>query len=411
MLYSFYQIGRGDATPINPNISQRLTDDERKIKMATFKQYELKNGTKKWLFKTYLGIDEVTGKQLQTTRRNFNTRKEAVLAEKRLQYDVLENGFNKKKIVTFGELYNLWIDQYRLSVKPSTVAAANNHAKRQILPIFKDIKLNKLSVSFCQTTVNEWRSKYKSYSYLRLLVNQVLKHGVSLEIIESNPMGKTTLPRKKEAEKKLNYYSKEELQNFLLSAKKISDPKIFIFFRLIAYTGMRKSEALALQWKDINFDKQQLTIGKTLSVDEHGKVIVQTPKTATSARTISLDDGTVQILREWRREQKKRYFVLGRNTSNIEQFIFTTADNNFFTPSITQWWMESVYKRTDLRKITVHGFRHTHCSLLFESGASLQEVQERLGHRDIKTTMNIYTHVTEKTIKRTGDIFANYMES
>lgn len=60
-------------------------------------------------------------------------------------------------------------------------------------------------------------------------------------------------------------------------------------------------------------------------------------------------------------------------------------------------------------QITPHGFRHTHCSLLFESGASIKEVQERLGHKDIKTTMNIYAHVTPKSIKETGDRFAKFM--
>ena len=60
-------------------------------------------------------------------------------------------------------------------------------------------------------------------------------------------------------------------------------------------------------------------------------------------------------------------------------------------------------------QITPHGFRHTHCSLLFESGASIKEVQERLGYKDIKTTMNIYAHVTQQSVKKTGDRFAKFM--
>ncbi|SLM97460.1 site-specific recombinase, phage integrase family [Brachybacterium faecium] len=60
-------------------------------------------------------------------------------------------------------------------------------------------------------------------------------------------------------------------------------------------------------------------------------------------------------------------------------------------------------------QITPHGFRHTHCSLLFESGASIKEVQERLGHKDIKTTMNIYAHVTPESIKETDERFATFM--
>lgn len=66
-----------------------------------------------------------------------------------------------------------------------------------------------------------------------------------------------------------------------------------------------------------------------------------------------------------------------------------------------------VYK--DYIKIAIHGFRHNFASLLFESGASVKEVQDRLGHSDIQTTMNIYAHVTEKAKKNTGDKFAKYV--
>ena len=68
-------------------------------------------------------------------------------------------------------------------------------------------------------------------------------------------------------------------------------------------------------------------------------------------------------------------------------------------------------KKVGLRHIKVHGFRHTHASLLFDAGVSMKDVKERLGHSDITTTMNIYTHVTKKKAKETAIDFANYMES
>lgn len=66
-------------------------------------------------------------------------------------------------------------------------------------------------------------------------------------------------------------------------------------------------------------------------------------------------------------------------------------------------------RRVLMRRITTHGFRHTHCSLLFEAGASIKEVQDRLGHSDIKTTMNIYAHVSKEKKEQTADIFAQYV--
>ncbi|SLM97812.1 Integrase [Brachybacterium faecium] len=71
--------------------------------------------------------------------------------------------------------------------------------------------------------------------------------------------------------------------------------------------------------------------------------------------------------------------------------------------------LNKIITKYNLKRITTHGFRHTHCSLLFESGASIQEVQDRLGHSDVQTTMNIYTHVTEKAKEQTADKFAQYV--
>lgn len=173
---------------------------------------------------------------------------------------------------------------------------------------------------------------------------------------------------------------------------------------------MRKSEALALQWEDINFFDKTITIGKTIAQDEFNNVILQEPKTRNSVRVIKLDDITLKQLRNWQQEQMKMMLKRGYNTNSPQQFLFTTKDNKLYYPQAVNDWLDWIYNKTPMDiKITPHGFRHTHCSLLFESGASIKEVQERLGHKDIKTTMNIYAHVTPQSIKETGDRFAKFM--
>lgn len=92
-----------------------------------------------------------------------------------------------------------------------------------------------------------------------------------------------------------------------------------------------------------------------------------------------------------------------------EQFLFTNKFNSLYYPQAPNDWLYNILEKYNLPKITLHGFRHTHASLLFESGANFAEVKERLGHKDIKTTMNIYTHVTPEKIQETGERFANYV--
>lgn len=146
---------------------------------------------------------------------------------------------------------------------------------------------------------------------------------------------------------------------------------------------MRKSEVLALQWKDIDIFNQKLTIGKTLAMDEHNQIIIQEPKTISSQRVIALDVKTIKVIEQWRYNQKEWYFKFGYNTSKDTQFLFTNKFNELYYPQAPNDWLYNILEKYDLSKITLHGFRHTHASLLFESGASIKEVQERLGHKDV----------------------------
>lgn len=385
--------------------------------MASFTQYKLASGKKKWSFQAYLGTDPDTGERVKTTRRGFDSKKEAQISLAQLQAEFEKNSRKliSEEMITFRELYDLWLVQYRLKVKPSTVATSKRFIEGYALEYFGSLKLDKITVRYCQKIVNKWHEKYKQYHYFRKVVGQVLQFGVQMELIDSNPMRKTILPRKKEVESFPNFYTKKQLETFFecleehieLSGR--TSTKLLAFFRLLAFTGMRKSEVLALQWKDVKLFNQELTIGKTLATDEFGQIVVQEPKTASSQRTIRLDRKTVKTLEQWRVNQKEWYLKFGYNTSSEDQFLFTNKFNALYYPQAPNDWLYNILEKYELSKITLHGFRHTHASLLFESGASIKEVQERLGHKDVKTTMNIYAHVTPEKIKETGERFAQYV--
>ncbi|MEG2937970.1 MAG: tyrosine-type recombinase/integrase, partial [Vagococcus sp.] len=171
---------------------------------------------------------------------------------------------------------------------------------------FGKLKLDKITIRYCQEIVNLWHEQYKQYHYFRKVVGQVLQFGVQMELIDSNPMRKTLLPRKKEVEEFPNFYTKEQLEVFFECLESHTEQvsrtstKILTFFRILAFTGMRKSEVLALQWKDIDIFNQKLTIGKTLAMDEHNQIIIQEPKTISSQRVIALDVKTIKVIEQWR---------------------------------------------------------------------------------------------------------------
>ena len=380
---------------------------------SKIKEYIKKDGSKAYMFQTYLGVDPVTGKPRKTTRRGFSTKKEAQLTLSRLKFEIEENGFTKVTHDNFEEIYLLWFDSaYKNTVKESTYVKTKEMFRVHILPAFGSMKLNKISVTYCQTTVNNWCDSLAKYRVMKNYVTKVLDYSIALGLLKDNPMRKITMPKRKEivdGEKVENYYNKEELQHFLDCIKSDGFTRWHALFRLLAFSGMRKGEALALEWKDIDFNQSTVTVNKTLARGENNKLIIQSPKTKTSFRTVSVDPGTMQLLKEWRKEQATDFLKLGFNTMQPLQVVFTTYKNEYMQLASVTNRINKIIKKHDLKVITTHGLRHTHCSLLFEAGASIQEVKERLGHSDIKTTMNIYTHVTQQAKEGTAEKFAAYV--
>ncbi|WP_240511939.1 site-specific integrase [Paludifilum halophilum] len=377
------------------------------------KQYKLKNGEIRYEFQVYLGTDEATGKQMRTTRRGFKTKKEAELALARIKLQVASGEFRKERAETFKEVYGLWLLQYENTVEQSTFVKTVSLFDNHILPSIGEYKIEKITVDICQKAVNDWAKKLKNISKVKAYASRVFNFAVKRDFVQKNPFDLVELPRKRnkplpdETDEK-NFYTREQLIEFLSCLEKETNVKAYVLFRLLAFSGMRKGEALALTWRDINFKTKEIRINKALSRGKNSKLYIKSTKT-NEARTIKMDEKTMGVLRMWKKKQKEDYFKLGFNTSKPSQLVFSNEKNEFIQPSKTREWMLYVQEKYNLKKVTTHGLRHTHCSLLFEAGATLKEVQDRLGHSDIKTTMNIYTHVTKKAQEQAIQKFSSYV--
>ena len=368
------------------------------------KEYKKKDGSKAYMFVAYLGVDPLTGKQKRTTRRGFKTKRDAKIAEARLQAEIEQNGFSRTNDYTFKEIFDLWYEQYRVSVKPSTLKRVNDDFKSGIFPHFANMKIKSIGVPYCQKVLKEWVAKYACPRKFVQLTSSLFDYAIQMQATNINPFKLLKMPRKEVVPKKSEdlFYTKEELQAFL----SVLEGMNYCMFRVLAYTGIRRGELLALQWKDIDFDKGLLTVSRTLALNEKKEYILQTPKSATSYRTISIDNETLKTLKKWRITQQTEMLRFGFNTQRLDQLIFTNNKNKNLYISYLTYQVNSICKQHGLKKITVHGFRHTHCSLLFEAGASLQEVKERLGHTHINTTMSVYAHVTPEQRDTLAEKFA-----
>lgn len=282
--------------------------------------------------------------------------------------------------------------------------------KIKILKEFDNMPIQSITTPYCQKVINYWIENYKDFRNIKVYAANVFEYAVMLKIIHENPFKYTKLPKRtrNKSNEHLTYYSSDELKQFLELIK--DDLMYYAMFRLLGFTGMRRGELMALTWEDINFKNKTISIDKTVTIGLNSKEIIQPPKTHSSIRVISIDDRTLSILKNWRVEQRKLCLMHGHNTSNKSQCLFTNLrTNKRLQVQHPNKAMDKICKKYNFKKIKIHGFRHTHCSLLFEAGLSIQEVQDRLGHGDINTTMDVYAHITEKQREKVAEKFANYI--
>lgn len=385
----------------------------RRHTMAVIREYRKKDGSKWYYFKAYIGIDPLTGKEKNTTRRGFKTKKEARQAAALLEMEIAKKGLpTAKKNVLFEEIFLDWFDQYKNTVKPSTAYTQLNMINKHILPNFTGLRMDKITTAYCQKQVNKWFESYKKYHNLVGVLRRIFKYAKLTKQIDYDPMDAVITPNKKSRQELWDdytapFYTKEQLLTFLSELKKTNNDLAYTLFRLLAFTGLRKGELLALMWSDIDLQQRTLTVSKTLAKSTDGKEKISTPKTKNSNRTIALDDNTISILKKWKKKQSEK---IENVLSDDEQPIFTMLDNSILYLDYPNNFLKTFLKKTGLPHITIHGFRHTHASLLFEAGVSIKEAQARLGHKNIKTTMDIYTHVTNETREKTADKFSQFMD-
>ena len=210
---------------------------------------------------------------------------------------------------------------------------------------------------------------------------------------------------RKPKKEKENFLDRYQLKEFLLIVKQQEPSNVYTMLHVLAYTGLRKGELAALTWNDIDFTNQTLSVTKT-GYYLNGNPYITSTKTNKSTRIISVDNSTISLLKQWKLEQKK--FLLSRGIPikpDKKQLIFSNDNNNL----IYNAFLNEILRKYPQYNITPHGFRHTHASLLFEAGASIKQVQERLGHTNINTTLEIYTHVTKEAEKESAEKFLKYM--
>lgn len=370
------------------------------------KPYKLKNGDTRYMFKIYLGVNPLTGKEISTTRRKFKKEKEAQKEYDNLKSAYRDGTYKKKKTITYKEVFDQWQVNYKKTRKASTYFKTMGLFKNHILPAIGSLQIDKITFAICEYHAFNWVEQFSKYKAVISYASMVMTHAIKLGYLQTDPFKLVDTPKQKKSSKEDKYYTREELISFLEVVKNERKTKVHVFYRLLGYTGMRKSECLALHWDDIDFENKEIHVTKAISINEDSKIYLGDTKNG-EARIVKIDLKTIEILKEWQQEQDKTLCLLEQHAE--KQLIFSNTKNQLIQPSYTWKWGRTIQDQNHLKHLSPHGFRHTHPTLLIEAGANLVGIQQRLGHSGRDTTTKTYIHHTDKIKEDTLKLFVEYM--
>ncbi|EPE60790.1 phage integrase family protein [Exiguobacterium sp. S17] len=371
--------------------------------MAIFRK---RNG--KWQYRIYF-YDE-GGKRRERSRSNFTTKREAQMAAAKEESKLLNNTFVMDQNVRFDTFALEWLETFkRPHVKESTYDRISRTVKNHLIPQFGEYKLIDINRVMYQKWINE---KVESYSLGTIrswhsTFSSILDHALlDMNLIEKNPAHRVKISKRDDApeeeEGTLEFLEMEELNRLLSYLERTPHGKYrlsiqyYALFLLMARTGLRIGEALALEWDDFDLDAGTVRVNKTLSFGSKLELKVTKPKTKKANRTLRIDGQTNELMRQHRTSQKEVYLAYPNYRKPELPLVFHSPNGTWLRTSIVRDYLRDACKKSGVQHISPHVLRHTHAVHLLEAGADVKYVADRLGHTDTKITMNIYLHVSKK---------------
>ncbi|WP_185819931.1 tyrosine-type recombinase/integrase [Salibacterium salarium] len=333
------------------------------------------------------------GRRYIGTRRQ--SKKEADLDEVEQKRDLLTGNHLEESRKTLKDGFN----DYMMLVAPKRLGSialqgAESYFKNHIEPVFgfremvsiKSIEIQKFLVKKEEELANS--TIIKMYT----LMNQIYKMMIQWNELKANPLDGVQKPLPDYKEK--NTWTKEECHRFLSVAKEYHS---YMAFWLALQFGLRFSEVLGLQWRNIDFVNKVLHVHQSYHEDKKklGRL-----KTDSSQRDIPISHQQAEFLKQYKEKQMPKC-----------ELVVANSNGNFMMKRNVRRAMQRICERAEVRQITFHELRHTHATLMLELNEHVKIVQQRLGHVKAETTINIYSHVRSQVHQDSAERFSNFFNA
>lgn len=370
-----------------------------------------------WYYRVYLGEDPLTHKKKYKRKRGFLKRKDAETALAQAILEIENGTIVENDNLTIKEYLDYFNNQYiKKNCKPTT-QKRYSYSIKDINRYLGNIKLTKLNSLVIQDMYDKLQTddgqSPNTVIKTHRLFNLALEYAIKWRLINTNWCALTVKP--KAIKKEIKYWPSEKANYYL---GQFSKDFLYDMAKLSLQTGMREGELCALKWNKIDLDNAILKVSFNRTRDENNKLVDSSTKTINGDRTITLFDSTVNFLRELKARDKIvniLNFKDNKNDGKIsdERYVFHYDDGIPYDPHyISQKFTELIRDKKEIPikdKITFHGLRHTHATMLLDAGVNPKVISERLGHATVAFTMDTYMHINKdlqrKEVEKASNLF------
>ena len=325
-------------------------------------------------------------------------------------------GFQTKAI-KFEAFAEEWFNEYAKINLRNTTYERLLQLRGRIYPAIGHLRMDKITPRHIQAFVNSLSQEGANERTGKPLAPKTIRHNLSfisniftyaakMGVVSDNPCSKVTIPKNEVKEKQI--YTPEEVEKFLTLLN--DEPlKYRTFFYLMIYSGFRRGEMLGLEWKDVDFENNVISVRRTSNYTAKKGVYTDTTKTKKSQRTLKFPQFIMDMLKEYKAEQDAEALRLGDRWVETDR-LYVKWDGRPMQNGTPYFWLGEFCEKHDLPFYGLHSFRHLFCSLLVNQGVDIVTVSGAMGHSTVSTTSNIYCHTIQQAQAKVSEAITNALD-
>ena len=386
--------------------------------MATIRKR--KSGT--YEIKVSCGYD-INGKQIiqyKHWKPEDGMTKKQIEKEVNRQAVLFEEECKKGKItasIKFQNFAEQWFQEYAsINLRPTSYERMRQTTQR-VYPALGHMKLDKITARHIQSFISDLYRNGKNQRNGKPLsrktvvhhlnfISDIFSYAVKMDMLSENPCRKVTVPKGEKKEKEI--YTLEEIEE-LFRLLKTAPLKYRTFFTLAIYSGFRRGELLGLEWKDIDWEHNVISVRRTSNYTADKGIYTDTTKTKKSQRSLKFPPMVMDLLKEYKSEQDEEKVKLGSKWIDYDR-LFVKYDGRPMNNNTPYFWFTEFCKENNFRFCDIHSMRHFYASALINEGVDAAAVSGALGHSVISTTTSIYCHAFQQAQARAGDAIASVLD-